>query len=357
MRRYLVASLIASLSLVSARAGAQRVVGHVPFLDAAAGFNPLGLGQVAANPSGDEVYVLSGRGVTVIHPAAANGFVSFALDPANPAAVPTLIAVEDSSGPDRRFYVADPTYGIVHTYRAAPLAELSNGYFPTFGYTPGALALDATHNILWIAASDSDEVHMWETGTGMERGTGIYTLTAGLGAMVADPVRGRAYVIAPAENEVLSLDLAGRAVRTVIPVPANPTSIAINPSNGKVYVVSLLGNTDTDNIVSVIDEATDTVVASPAISGAAEVKVAATGKAWVRCSAVGTTAINTLVGIDGASNATNTITLTGVGNLAGFDLNADGKKAFVTDAYKATRSRVSVVDLVANSATAPVETG
>ena len=90
----------------------------------------------------------------------------------------------------------------------------------------------------------------------------LLVISVGLGlGTAATEAQTRAYVTNSQDNTVSVIDTATNTVVATVPVGVNPSGIAITPDGTRAYVATELGT------VSVIDTATNTVVATIPIGG------------------------------------------------------------------------------------------
>jgi YVTN family beta-propeller protein len=167
-----------------------------------------------------------------------------------------------------------------------------------------------------------------------------------------------AYITNEASDTVSVINTATDTVIATIPVGDAPRGVAVSPDGRKVYITSVGSNT-----VSVIDTASNTVTATIPV-GLDPVGVAVTpdgSKVYV--ANLGS---NTVSVIDTASN-TVTATIPGfvfppiIGGVAtspfGLAVSPDGSKVYVTNFLSPFGGGVSVIDTASNTETAAIPVG
>ncbi len=169
---------------------------------------------------------------------------------------------------------------------------------------------------------------------------GLTLLALSSGIAVAAPF---AYVTNFASNDVSVIDTATDTVVATIPVGSSPFGVAVNPAGTRVYVTDSTG-------VSVIDAATNTVVAVVAVPGGRGIAVNQAG------TRVYTATVFPFPGIAVIDAATNTV----VAKVAtsdvcwGVAVNAGGTRVYATNEFANT---VSVIDAATNSLITAVKVG
>ena len=127
----------------------------------------------------------------------------------------------------------------------------------------------------------------------------LLVISVGLGlGTAATEAQTRAYVTNSQDNTVSVIDTATNTVVATVPVGVNPSGIAITPDGTRAYTAN--GFTGASNTVSVMETATNTVVATVTVG---------VGPSWVAITPDGTRAYvtnsgsNTVSVIDTATNA------------------------------------------------------
>ncbi len=174
----------------------------------------------------------------------------------------------------------------------------------------------------------------------------------GIREMVLSPDGDRIYLTRTGDQldsigTLVVVDTASRAVTgTEIPVGYNPEGVAVSPNGSRVYVANVYGGD-----VSVIDTATDTVIASPQVgSGPARVAVSPDGtRAYVTNSFDGTVSV-----IDTATNTVVGPPIMVGDSPFGVTVSADGSRAYVANA---DGDSVSVIDTDTAAVTATIGVG
>ncbi|MFN2607087.1 MAG: beta-propeller fold lactonase family protein [Acidimicrobiales bacterium] len=154
----------------------------------------------------------------------------------------------------------------------------------------------------------------------------------------------RAYVANANSNTVSVIDTATNTVVATVAVGSFPIAVAVNPAGTRAYVANA-----NSNDVSVIDTATNTVVAIVAVpAGAFAVAV---NPAGTRAYVANGDSNNGIVSV--IDTATNTVVATvAVGLIPeGVAVSPDGTRAYVTNEFDST---VSVIDTATNTVVATV---
>ena len=128
----------------------------------------------------------------------------------------------------------------------------------------------------------------------------LLVISVGLGlGTAATEAQTRAYVTNSQDNTVSVIDTATNTVVATVPVGVNPSGIAITPDGTRAYTAN--GFTGASNTVSVMETATNTVVATITVGE---------GPSWVAITPDGTRAYVTDFGFGSVSvidTATNTV--------------------------------------------------
>ena len=176
------------------------------------------------------------------------------------------------------------------------------------------------------------------------------TTTIGVGSnpwrVAVNPTNGNVYVTNFDSNSISVIDGSSNTVTASIAVGVSPYDVAVNPNNGKVYVTNF--NSGFNSMaLTVIDGLSNTVIASIDVEGAKCVAVnPSNGKIYV-------TTGSTLALIDGSSNrVTSTINLGGIP----YDLAINPISGDVYVTNLATNS-VAVIDGLTNSVTKNIDVG
>jgi YVTN family beta-propeller protein len=178
-------------------------------------------------------------------------------------------------------------------------------------------------------------------------------LAMGLGAMQAAAAP-FAYVANAGDNTVSVIDTATNMVVATIPVGGGPAGVAVVPDGKHVYVTNGSSNT-----VSVVDTATNMVVATiPLGGGPAGVAVTPDGKHVYVAAATAPLLLGQVSVIDTGSN-TVVATVTGVGqNPVEIAITPDGRYAYVTfRPPQESGAGVSVIATASNTVVATVGVG
>ena len=171
------------------------------------------------------------------------------------------------------------------------------------------------------------------------------TLALAVGASsAAAVVATRAYVTNSFHDTVSVVDTATNTVVATVAVGDNPTAVAVHPNGTRVYVSNFVGGT-----VSVIDTATNTVVATVAVGVAPRgVAVSPDGSRVYVTIETGTVSV-----IDTATNtAVANVPVGGVP--AGVAVSPDGSRLYVTNLGGFT---VAVINTATNTVVATVAVG
>lgn len=174
--------------------------------------------------------------------------------------------------------------------------------------------------------------------------------------LLESQVNGRAYVANsyPGDNNVLVIHMATNTVIASVPLGSSPRDVAINPSGTRAYVTKYkicdprFGSCSGSDGVSVIDTATNTVIATVALDGPSGVAINPSGtRAYVASSS------NTVSVID---TSTNTVVASVTVGSSPNDvaINPSGSHAYVANSYS---NNVSVIDTEANTVVATVTVG
>jgi len=153
--------------------------------------------------------------------------------------------------------------------------------------------------------------------------------------LLAIPARAQtfAYVTNVFSNTVSVIDTASNTVVATVAVGSGPIGVAITPDGARAYVANLF-----DNTVSVIDTAKKTVVATVALG---------TGPFAVAITPDGTRAYVTGGPVSVIDTASNTVVATvGDPNAYGVAITPDGTRAYVTDFVSAS---VTVIETANNT--------
>ena len=172
------------------------------------------------------------------------------------------------------------------------------------------------------------------------------TLALAVGASsAAAVVATRAYVTNSFHDTVSVVDTATNTVVATVAVGDNPTGVAVSPHGSRVYVTNA-----TDDTVSVIDTASNTVVATVAVGdNPTAVAVHPNGTRVYVSNFVGGT-------VSVIDTATNTVVATVAVGVAprGVAVSPDGSRVYVTNPDGGT---VSVIDTTTNTVVATVAVG
>jgi len=174
----------------------------------------------------------------------------------------------------------------------------------------------------------------------------VFALAVAVGAPSAQTVAARAYVTNDNSDTVSVIDTATNTVVATVDVGIFPIDVAVSPDGTRAYVVNSSGST-----VSVIDTATNTVVATLAVEHPTGVAVTPDGtRAYVTGGTDGTYRVSVI------DTATNTVVATvGVGAAPkAVAITSDGGRAYVTNSASNT---VSVINTATNTVVATVGVG
>ncbi|WP_445183436.1 Hsp70 family protein [Pseudonocardia sp. Cha107L01] len=184
---------------------------------------------------------------------------------------------------------------------------------------------------------------------------GVISVGQGPSAVAISPDGRRAYVPnagsgAMAGNTVSVIDTATNTVIATVPVGVGPSGVAITPGGGYVYVA----NGDA-NSVSVIDTVNDTVTATvPVGREPSGVAITADGRdVYVPNAGSGSIAGTTVSVIDTTTNTLTATILVGFGP-SGVALTPDGRRGYVT---LGAANSVSVINPLTNKTTRTISVG
>jgi YVTN family beta-propeller protein len=222
------------------------------------------------------------------------------------------------------------------------------------GSGPYGVAVTPDGKYVYVAYHDSFPANV----SVIDTATNTVVATIGAGShpfgVAISPDGKTAYVANESDNSVSVINTATYAVATIPPVAGlspfgNPIGVAVTPDGKYVYVTN---DVSTSSNVSVIDTATNTVVATvPVGSGPVGIAIAPDGKyAYVANSVSDNISV--------INTATNTVVATvalGAGNTPFWlAITPDGKLAYVTIPNS---SIVSVIDTASNTVVATVGVG
>lgn len=166
-----------------------------------------------------------------------------------------------------------------------------------------------------------------------------------------------AYISNSGSNTVSVIDVASDTVVATVPVGDRPSGVAITPDGTRVYVVNSADDTNTPGNGSVIDTSTNNVTTTVPAPGGVAVTPDGTQLYVTSLSSLE----NYLSEVSVINTSTNTIAarvpVTKVPLatfLAGVAVSPDGTKVYVTDVMN---SSVSVIDTFTNNVTATVSVG
>ena len=224
----------------------------------------------AVTPDGKSLYV-TGISVQVVSTASNTLVATIPLEASNVAITPDGSGAYTLSG-DGIFLIAIATNTVSGPFASAVLGGGNLGFDPTFGITPAGNALYVPGGI------DIGAVFVISTATNTLSATvalpGNNPATNGL-AITPD---GTQVYVADSDNNVVDIiDTATNTVEsTQIPVGGAPIAVAITPDGSSVYVVN-----EGDNTVSVISRATNTVIAAvPVGSSPVDIAIASMNSAF-----------------------------------------------------------------------------
>jgi YVTN family beta-propeller protein len=209
--------------------------------------------------------------------ASATNFVVATIPIPGPIApAPTAIAVDSEA---RRAYVGNlgnGTVSVVDTTTNAVVGSIAAGTFGS-GRGVNAVALDAQRDLLFISNSQDNTLTMVDIAP--ESGNTVLKVIpvgAQAGQIDVDSEVGKAYVLNYGDGTVSVIDIAARAVASVIPhnsttgIGTSPTDISIDTALHKAYVtnwadgsVSVI-STRTDSVTKVLPQAPDGIGEYPA---------------------------------------------------------------------------------------------
>ena len=152
-----------------------------------------------------------------------------------------------------------------------------------------------------------------------------------------------AYISNQSSNNVSVIDTATNTVIANVPVGTFPSGVAVNPAGTRAFVVAL-------SSVSVINTATNTVIASVAVGSAAQ--GVAVNPAGTRAYVTNSVSNNVSV-IDTATNTVVATVSVGI-DPRGVAVNPAGTRAYVVNRGSTT---VSVIDTASNTVVATVAMG
>lgn len=191
------------------------------------------------------------------------------------------------------------------------------------GWSPFALAVDPAGRRVYVA--DRDTVHVLNADTYAQVATIALWPSRHLVDMVVDRARSRLYVVANETGELVVVDTGVGAVVTRIPVGERPLAVDINTSTRRLYVGNALSDT-----ISVVDGATNGVIATVATEGPREIEVdEATNRVFAGTYSGGRVAV-----IDAATNAiTNSVEIVGPNRccVIAFALDPVSRRLFIPE--------------------------
>jgi YVTN family beta-propeller protein/VCBS repeat-containing protein len=288
--------------------------------------NPWG---ITMSPSGDRLYVtsLSNNTVTVVDTAT---FTTVGA-PIHVGSYPWgIVANSDGS----RVYAADAMGGAVSVINTAT-GVVTN--IPVGG-NPYEVALNPDSTRLYVATFGTIVV-VNTANNSIVRTVGIAGAPA---AVTVDPTRPRAYVANPMNNTVSVLDTnTNTVVATVnIPVGSNPRAIGVSPDGSRLYIANnwLANGDNTDPGTVTVLNANDLSVVTTITVGHVPYNIAITpdgARAYVTNSNDGTVSV-----IDTASNTV--IATIPTGGARDIVLSPDGSRAYVS----ASGGGVGVISIV-----------
>jgi YVTN family beta-propeller protein len=288
----------------------------------AVGSNPQ---AVAVNPVTNKIYVANTNpsGTVTVIDGATNETTTLAV-----GGFPAALAVNPMTN---RVYVANQvangTVSVIDGARDTVSATISVGGLPS------ALAADPATNRIYVASGATDSVTVLN---GADNSTS--TVSTGPGsnpaAVAVGSITHKAYVACPGAGSLVVLDVGNNRTSPVA-VGGSARILALDPVSNWVYVVD-----SGQNAVTVIDGASDTVVAAVAV-GASPVAVAINSATHQIYTA--NLGDNTVTAIDGATNRTTTLAVGAGPEVLGIDPVTN--KLYVANESAKT---VSVVDGATN---------
>ncbi|HEV7147605.1 MAG TPA: YncE family protein [Pedococcus sp.] len=149
--------------------------------------------------------------------------------------------------------VLDLTSHVAYTGTGnSTVVDLTTGTVSSTPYLGNQVAVDPSRHALWTANANG-------SASLLDTGTGKLVVTIPLGgnpsAVAVDPADGRVYVANASYNSVSVIDETSHAVVATVPVDVNPVALAVNPNTHTVYTV----NSGSAGTVSVITKTTQYV--------------------------------------------------------------------------------------------------
>lgn len=253
--------------------------------------------SIAITPDGTKAFVVSQDEATVaVIDTLTNQRIGSLITIPGTATAQGIAITPDGS----RAYVGGLTGNIIAIIDTTTNTFLSS--IVAQGTSPNAIAITPDGRTAYIANLTSNNVSVLDIATGTFVGAAI-AVGNGPRDVKVTPDGSKVYV-ANTNNLVSVISTASNTVIASIPVTTAPQRIAITPDGSKAYVTA-----STSNTVSVIDTTTDTVVGLPIAVGTFPVGIAITpdgSKAYVTNRTANTVSI-----IDIATNTVIGSTITG----------------------------------------------
>jgi 6-phosphogluconolactonase (cycloisomerase 2 family) len=202
---------------------------------------------LAVNPSSSLLYVLcSNNNALAAYTVAADGSLSL-ITVYSPASYPVSIQI-DSSG--KYLYHANANSNTLYNYTIGSGGTLSSSVTTSIAYlSPSALAIDSTHNILYVVNSGSKNIVAYaiSTSDGTLSALSGFPMSTGTtpNSIAIDPTGKFLYVANKSDNNISGYTIGSAGTLTAMSATfsagTNPCSIAVDPCGKYVYAVNYGG--------------------------------------------------------------------------------------------------------------------